>query len=175
MFCCSFQIQSKSATQAALACVCALSQSEKPTLRILGLDSLQGPPAAQVGRFVPQVRRRDRSSGVQLSPQAPEDPRPGSRAWAPDGLTCGGPAEPTPRLQPSAARPGLAPLRLGAGPRSLGSARQNLRAPCRLSPLPFTVLRGSDFHKHDLIQPWLTQGFSHSFNLRFPHRTIPEN
>lgn len=99
MFCCSFQIQSKSATQAALACVCALSQSEKPTLRIQGRDSLQGPPAAQVGRLVPQVRRRCRSSGAQPSPQAPEDPRPGSRAWAPDGPTCGGPADPTPRAQ----------------------------------------------------------------------------
>lgn len=174
MFCCSFQIQSKSASQTALSCVCALSQSEKPTLRIQGRDSLQGPPAAQVGRLVPQVGRRGRSSGAQPSLQAPEDPRPGSRAWAPDGPICGGPAEPTPLAQLSAPRPALAPLRLGAGPRSLGSARQNPRAPRRLSPLPFTVLRGSDFHKHDLIQPWLTQGFTHSsFNLRFPHRTIP--
>lgn len=102
--------------------------------RIQGQNSLRGPLAAQVGRLVPQVGRRGRQSGAQPPCRSPRTHVPGAAPGHPTGRSAETPPSP-PCAQQSAGRPGLAPLRLGAGPRSLGFARQNLRAPRRLSPL----------------------------------------
>ena len=182
MLCCSFKVQSKSGSQAPLACVCALSQSEKPTLRFQGQDRSKGlAAAAQVGSLpasVPKVGRRSCSSGAGRPPEGlrPESCAPGRGGPRARGLGGGsGPGSGPACGAPSRAHATRGSPAPGSRPRRLTSARQKPGVRHCVSPLPFTMLKGSDFHKHeDVIQPWLTKGLTHSFlNLRLPHRTIP--
>lgn len=73
MLCCSFKTQSKSGSQSALACVCTLSQSENPTLRIQGQAGPEGPVAAEVGKRSTSVAGLD---GLECSSGPSQPPAP---------------------------------------------------------------------------------------------------
>lgn len=138
MFCCSFQIQSKSASQAALSCVCALSQSEKPTLRIQGRDSLQGPPAARWGGLYPRSGGGAACRVPSLPCKPPRTRVPGAAPGHPTGRFAE--AQPSPRLSRSRAQRG-----------------RDLR-PCALEPgHEVWVLTGRTLERHadSLLSPLL--------------------
>lgn len=93
MLCCSFKTQSKSGSQAALACVFTLSQSGKPTLRNQGQAGPEGPVAAEVGESpisVAWLEGVEYSSGPEPAPPPPPPPRCPVSGEAAPGHVAGG-------------------------------------------------------------------------------------